>query len=322
MNIKNNHQLLMFLVITSVLFAGLRGNVGTDSIAYRTYYAEVGSSTGDIVFEPTFLILAEIGNFFGFNSQFLILSVAVAQGIFLYLTLIKIKEKDFFYLIYISIFFIYFTFNIIRVGLAMCILIYAFTLTWDEKKLSFPIFLGSVMTHVSSAFTLIVFSRKWYRAIPLVAGALLIFQEFFLLKLFAYFVGEEVTAVPESLGIGFAASMLIIIYCISTENKWSNRALSISFIFYIGFKLLIYVTSAFDRISIVFGLPLFLILLRERVKMRTRFALTALILYNVYGSLSFIGNSDAAMESLIAEFPGVALLYSDTHWVPYKFFWE
>lgn len=319
---KNNQQLLMFLIMTSVFFAGLRGNVGTDSIAYRTYYLKVGSSTGETVFEPIFLILAEIGNLFNLSSQFLIFSVSAAQGFFLYLTLKKIKEKDFFYLIYITVFYIYFAFNLIRVGLAICILVYAFTLKWEEKKLTLPVLIGGIMTHVSIALTLIAFSKKWYRAIPVAAGVLLIFQEFFLLKLFSYFLGVEVSAVAESLGIGFVASMVIIIYCITTENKWSDRALRVSFIFYIGFKLLIYVTSAFDRISIVFGLPLFLILLRDRVKPRTRLALTVLILYNLYGSLSFISNSDAAMERVIAKFPGVALLYSDTRWVPYEFFWK
>jgi len=323
LGLKDNKYVLLVLLTLATCFAGLRGEIGTDVVAYRSFYEGIATQESEVVFEPLFLIISLLGNAMGLSSQFLIFSVAALQGFFLYLTLKRIEEKDFFYLLFITTFFVYLQMNIIRVGLALCILAYALVLNEERKRAAVPMYIVSLLTHVSAAFALPLFSRRWYRAIPLVIAAVFVFQDFFLSKLVAYFISDDIIRTANDfVGIGFLASLAIVTYCISVEKKWGDRAIRISFFAFGIFKIAIPLLPAFDRISLVFSVPLFLLLLRARIMTRTRLALVLLILYNTYGSLSFIANSDASIESLIAENPGFSLLYADTHWVPYEFFWK
>lgn len=323
LGLKNNKYLLLFLISLAICFAGFRGDIGTDVIAYRTFYDGIGANDGEIAFEPLFLMIAMLGNAIGLPSQFLIISVAVLQGLFIYLILKRIAERDFFYLLFIATFFVYLQMNIIRVGLALCIVTYALVLNEQRNKSSIPVYVIGILTHVTAMFALPLFSKRWYQALPIVIVIIFIFQEFFLKKLMAYFIGEDVIGKSsEFVGIGFLLSLAIIAYCITTEKKWGERSIRISFFAFALFKIAIGLFSAFDRISLVFGMPIFLLLLRTKVKIQTHLALLVLVAYNTYGSLSFIANSDASIEALIADYPGFALLYADTKWLPYEFFWK
>jgi EpsG family len=323
LGLKNNNSILLALIVIATLFAGLRGNNGTDVRAYKSYYDEVGAQIGDTVFEPSFYLLAIIGNGLQFSSQFLIFAAAALQGLFIYLTIREIKEKDYYYLLFIANYFVHLQMNTIRVGLALCMLGYALVLNGRRHTTSVQILIGSILTHVTAAFAIVIFMRRWYRVIPVAALAIIVFQDFFISKLVAYFISSDIVKTAnDRVGIGFLASLAIIIYCITVENKWSDRKIKISFFAFAIFKMSISFVPALDRVSLVFGLPLVLLLLRDKVQDKTRLALTPLIAYNTYGSLSFIANSDASVDSLLNEFPGLALLYSDTHWIPYEFFWK
>ena len=323
LGLKNNNLVLLTLIVIATLFAGLRGNNGTDVSAYRSFYDEVGAKIGDTVFEPSFFLLSIIGNGLQFSSQFLIFTVAALQGLFIYLTLREIREKDYYYVLFVATFFVHLQMNTIRIGLALCILGYALALNGRRQKIAIPVLMGSMLTHVTAAFALIIFSRRWYRAIPVAALAIIVFQDFFISKMVAYFISSDIIKTEnDRVGIGFLASLAIIIYCITVEKKWSDREIRISFFAFAMFKMAISFLPAFDRVSLVFSLPLFLLLLRAKVQDKTRLALILLIAYNTYGSLSFIANSDASVDALIREFPGFAPLYSDTHWIPYEFFWK
>ena len=323
LGLKDNKSVLLGLIAIATCFAGLRGNIGTDVIAYRTFYDDVGAHNDDTVFEPFFLVISLIGNAVGFGSQFLIFTAALFQGLFIYLAILRIKEKDFFYLLFIATFFVYLQMNIIRVGLAMCILAYALVLHGDRRKLATPMFVASMLTHVTAAFALVLFSKRWYRAVPLAIVVVAVFHDFFMGKLVSYFLSEDVIKTSNDfVGIGFLSSLAVIAYCITVEKKWRDRAICISYFAFGLFKIAIPLLPAFDRVSLVFSVPLFLLLLRREIKMRTRIALILLVAYNTYGSLSFIAHSDASVEALIAEFPGFALVFTDTHWLPYEFFWK
>ena len=52
LGLKDNKLVLGALIAVAACFAGLRGNIGTDVVAYRTFYDEVGSKDGETVFEP------------------------------------------------------------------------------------------------------------------------------------------------------------------------------------------------------------------------------------------------------------------------------
>lgn len=321
--LKNNHSILLALIVIATLFAGLRGNNGTDVSAYRNFYDEVGTQMGDTIFEPTFYLLSLIGNGLHLPSQFLIFTTAALQGLFVYLTIREIREKDYYYLLFIATFFVHLQMNTIRVGLALCILCYALALNYKQQKIAIPILFGSILTHVTAAFALVIFSRRWYRTIPFAILAFIVFQDFFISKIVAYFISSDIIKTEnDRIGIGFLASLAIVCYCITLEKKWSDREIKIAFFAFAMFKMAISFLPAFDRVSLVFSLPLFLLLLRVKVQDKTRLALILLIAYNIYGSLSFIANSDAAVDALVAEFPGFAPLYSDTHWIPYEFFWK
>lgn len=148
---KDNKYILLAAIIFSTLFAGLRGDVGVDTFAYREFYNAIDQPDREIFFEPTFTVIALIGNLFGFGSQFLILSVALMQGFFLYLIIRKIKEKDIFYLLFLSTFYVYINLNLIRVGLAMCILGFAMLVAETTKGYKALLaFSTAVVTHFTT----------------------------------------------------------------------------------------------------------------------------------------------------------------------------
>ena len=321
--LKNNKTTLLLLIIIAIFFAGLRGDIGTDVIAYRRYYDDVGARDVNVVFEPIFLILSLLGNAANLSSQFLIFSVAALQGFFIFQIVKRIEESDLFYLLLIATFFVYLQMNLIRVGLALCIVSFALALKLEQKKSVVPLFILGILTHVTAVFALPLFSKRWYKAIPILIVAVFVFQDFFLNKVIAYFSNEDsIRGEKEYVGIGFLLSLAIIAYCITVEKKWTNRAIFISFFAFGIFKIAITLFPAFDRISQIYSMPLFLLLLYGRVKPQTRLALLILIAYNTYGSLSFIVNSDAAMDALISDNPSFALNYADAKWLPYEFFWN
>lgn len=77
-----------------------------------------------------------------------------------------------------------------------------------------------------------------------------------------------------------------------------------------------------DRLAIIFEFMMLTILV-SRIKFKqSKLIIIIIIIYNIYKSISFGVNSDEAMQTLISEYPGMALLYGDTHWIPYQLFWE
>ena len=79
---KNSLESLIIPLIVSVLFAGLRGNVGTDTFAYKTFFNSLWSkddltSQGLVfAFEPGFVLFSHIVKIIFNNDQFFIFSIS------------------------------------------------------------------------------------------------------------------------------------------------------------------------------------------------------------------------------------------------------
>jgi len=321
--VKNNISLLITLILTTVLFAGLRGNVGTDTFAYRDYYNKVGDEAQDVFFEPTFFFLSLFGKAVGLDSQFLIFSVALLQGIFIYLSIKIIKEKDLYYCLVLSTYYATLNLNLIRVGLAIYILGYALLLRDSGKALQSKLAATlATVTHFSTLIALPFFWKKlYYLLVPLI---LIYFVDLRLIseKFSAYFLGGNLVISDFQIGIGFFVTNLLFLMCLHKEQLIFDRLVIVVFTVFLMFKLASFSINIFDRIAIVFEF-MFVTLLLNKIKYnQSRIIIIIIIIYSIYKSIAFIEASDEAMQTLILEYPGLASLYRDTHWIPYEFFWE
>jgi hypothetical protein len=91
---------------------------------------------------------------------------------------------------------------------------------------------------------------------------------------------------------------------------------------YFIFKWFNYLNDFIDRFTYIFGFILYLYIFREKQSVKAKYVIYMLIFFNLYRTLMFINYSDAAMAKLNLQQPGSNLLFSQTSYLPYKFFWE
>ena len=321
--VRNNTLLITILIITTVLFAGLRGNIGTDTFAYRDYYVKAGDEAQDVFFEPTFSLLSLLGKTVGLDPQFFIFSIALIQGFFIYLSVKLIKEKDLYYCLVLSTYYVSLNLNLIRVGLAIYIIGYALLLKeygkpWRAKFLA----TFATLTHLSTIVAIPFFWKKFhYLLIPFILFTINNL-DLIRVKVSGYILDGNLTTSDFKIGVGFLVTTTLILLCLHKEKLIIDRLLIGIFAASIAFKIAGFGFDIFDRVAIIFEFS-FITLLLNRINFnQTRLILFVLIMYNIYKSVAFIENSDEAMEVLLLEYPGLNSLYGHTHWIPYEFFWE
>jgi hypothetical protein len=321
MGYRDNIFVITFASIIPLLFSALRGDVGTDTIAYKTYYEQMGLGFVAANFEPTFFIFSTVGNSLGLSAQYLILAVAVLQYISTIFLISKVKEKDVFYIIIITSFFVYQNMNLIRAGSALYILGLAYVLILDKKiKNSWAIFFISCATHISSFVLAPAFFRKIYILAPASIVAAYVGYEFSSQKILNY-SGNYGAFVQFSGGIGFFVVTGILISILFSQFR-NDREMIIIFSLATMIEFISFFIPILDRFSTIFYFIGYLRLCHSGVSAKNRVLLYALCAYGLYGSLVFIFTSDDAMYYLLIDQPGFAQLYKDTRWVPYRFFWQ
>jgi EpsG family len=320
---KNNPTVLALCITLAVAFAAIRGNVGVDTSAYRSFYDEFTLDSGDVVFEPTFVIITALGQILGASSQFLLAAVAALQGITVFLLVRKVKESDLLYLILLANYYVYLNFNLIRVGLALYLLAWALlAVRQGRKRAGQTVFVLAVLTHFSVVLLAPAIWRRWYRLTPFAVLFVALAWETLGQKLFAYFLEGSLVMTNFSLGIGFIGVTILLALVMYWERVWSDHLLVTLFLGSTILKICGFAIPIFDRLAIVLSITLITLLHHHLRKAKSQAAIAVVALYGVYGSLSFVANSDAAIDELIAELPGMAILYADPRWVPYQFFWE
>lgn len=306
-----------------LLFAGLRGNIGTDTYAYRAFFDGRRADIADpFQFEPFFVLLARAVRLLSEDSQVFLFSIAAVSAFVLYLIVRQMEEKRLFLLLYYSTFYITFQFNLLRAGLGVLFALYAFTLAVKRQR-AFAIPMALAFgTHYSTMSLVppIVATqhlRLRYIVAALVAATGVAIAGYTMLSAKWAAYAAEFSDDP-TVGLGFLAcfALLVAIYAWQ-DPKWPSR-----YGLLLALLLATQVGAAYvpilGRVSVI----LFLVAAGHactwRLRWRSKVAAYLLVAYGAYATLAFVARSDDAMRSLIAANSGFAVLYGDTHWLPYQ----
>ncbi|MDQ1167511.1 EpsG family protein [Flavobacterium sp. SORGH_AS_0622] len=325
---KNSLSSLLFPLIITVLFAGLRGNVGTDTFAYKTFFnslwnkSEITSQGLAFTFEPGFVLFSHCIKIIFDDDQFFLFSLACLYGFLFYRVLKKIKERDLFFLLYVSSYFVMFNLNLLRFGIAMMFL--GLSYLSQGKKNKFLYFGLAISFHFSSIFAILLYIKKEH-IVKYIAGVILfsiLTFNYIQSKLGAYFLDFFMSG---SFRIEMTIFLeLIVFYFLIKWNsiKVMENNILYCIILYFFFRWFGYLNDIISRVSFVLGFIIYLVLLRNSIDKKSRILFTFLILVYTYRSLSFLYNSDNSIDDLLFDYNGMSSLYSQTKWLPYKFFWE
>jgi hypothetical protein len=213
---------IILAILLPTLLAGLRYSTGTDSMAYRTFYHEVGSETfGESIFrieegsmEPFMVFAALIGNAFGFGANFIFLIFALITVVFLYLTVRKISHKSA-WLYFSMLLLIVFpeSFNIMRQLAAVSVQAFALSYIYDKQKNNNKINLSLVLG--LSAF-----------AVILHYSSILLLPVLFLPLVIKKIRGRSLYSVLAACAVSFACAFPAIIAFVIEIGILSNKHLS------------------------------------------------------------------------------------------------
>jgi hypothetical protein len=217
---------LIILIIT--IFAGIRGEVGTDTLAYHEIYTEFLQNdfqTNIRSFEPGFIFLCYMTSFFSLNVYALTFSISLMQMYALCVIVKKTNKPIHFLLIYISLFYLNLEFNILRSGISVLFLVCA-SLYINSKSKNFYLYgFCSIIFHYSSliGFIPLIFlleiSKIFFGfSVPYTINELLKFS--FVAFVLGYFVdifiykfqvfGKSLNKYYEKYGYGFFGAMAFL----------------------------------------------------------------------------------------------------------------
>lgn len=318
---------LFVLVLSGVLFAGLRGNTGTDTFMYRTLCVDSWAGRDTSNYEPAFRWLAiALGPLFGQRTQGFIFTIALIQGVLLLKILRLLRERDLYYAIFTSSFYINLVFNQIRVGVALLLISYAFLLSIRKRhRIATAVTaMLALLTQITVAPLAILFIRRrpWLLIGFTLVAVLSI--PFVAAKFNGAMSSPDSVIDGYHVGIGLVLTISLIATAILMEPMEfrSKALLMVLFGGYALFGLMAVKWLLASRVALIFEGGLYVLLLIEKRTLRLRAVMLIIAAYHVYGSLTLVRKSDDAMQELIANNPGFTGGYQKTAWVPYKLFWK
>lgn len=163
-NIITKHLLVLFSIIPLFLVSGLRENTGADYENYVYIYNNLDYYHLQWPLELGFYYLNKLYSSLGLHVQFIFLTMAFIQCLFLYLSLIKVRKPSLFLTFYILLFYLD-SLNIVRQSVAMSIVLYSCILLLYDKstvKFFFLIGLASFFHNVSLIFAPLFFVRNFH----------------------------------------------------------------------------------------------------------------------------------------------------------------
>src|SRR5690554_6479271 len=144
-------RLFIFIFFIAIwLYAGLRGDVGQDTLSYVNMYGEYGGIPLEYWFlkmEPVFVSLVWLHKKIFVNVSLFFFLYSGIQALLLYLIYQRLHHKVFFLISYTLIFYFEFHLNILRGGMAF--LLFLTSLTEENKRKSVLILTSSILFHVS-----------------------------------------------------------------------------------------------------------------------------------------------------------------------------
>ena len=320
--LRDRVGLIALLCLALGLLTGLRGNTGTDTFVYRYYYDQVASGSEAFSYEPMFWVLSTIGSRFGFNSQFLILTVAVLQSLTLYATARRVAERDLLFLLVFSTFHVFLAMNIIRSGLATYFAMLAVSLVYsDRSRQALLAGFGAVSTHLC-AIALVPFTLT-VGAVPIAALAAVAGHQWLGERLEVVLNPNQYIERPFVLGPGLFINFLLLGIAVHAERRWRDRLLPWFLGFYVLFAIAGGMYWQLERFASLFLGATFVAITSRPLSTRIAYnCLLVLAALGVYRSVVFVSLSDAAMAKLIEDLPGMGEHYSQTAWIPFRFCWQ
>jgi hypothetical protein len=322
---KNNIKSIVVPLVIMVLFAGLRGNVGTDTFAYKNFFNSFGTDNFNVLtFEPLFVFYAFLIHLIWANDQFFIFLISCTTGILIYYNLKLIEEKALFLLFYLTTYFVMFNLNLMRFGVGLLLVSYPFLLSLKGKKPKLYLYFLGFLTHFTTLFTLLITIQKRHiLKIAIFLGVFFLLIGNFLFEKFKTYIFLALITVGKfhvDFGLLLETGILCMLFWINRKNI--ERRFIVLFAIYVVLRNLSFLFDMLQRFAYIAGFLIYLNFFYKKLNLYTRILIMLFIFFNLYRSLMFIYNSDNSMNDLIAQNPGFASLYSQTRWLPFKFFWE
>jgi len=323
-----------FCVMVLTLFAAARGFNGTDTYSYHLMFSDnLSTPFAELMknVEPLFALLLIFTSMIADNSFVFIALVSFVQGLILVKLVQTSKRPILFLIVYATVFYFDFEFNILRAGTAILLLVLATRYIDCQERVTFYICCSAaILMHYSvliAVVPLIYIKEDAFRAkifftaltllTALVASAYMIDQSRMgiFIKYFDTFERNQIS----NFGFGFfAIQFLYIIYGISFMKR--ERFFIPAFLLLIWAAMMwagIYFLYV-DRVAIVVSaIFLFLGLEADVPDKKNIIRIVALAGISCLGLFSNLTNMESISMSTELE-----LNYASSPYVPYKFFWE
>lgn len=322
--------ILVFLIL--ILFAGLRGLVGADTLSYLMFYDNFQDpevAAGYLTkMEPIFVLLVAMHGYL-LGSKFLyILMVSLLQAWILYLVFKQSSKRYYFLLFYVLLFYLNFHFNVTRAAIAAMLFLLA--LTSESKKVKFlaailaPGFHVSVLFFYPLLFAHFNLKRFLLLVFSSVVGLLLLLQNFgyFVMKYNAY--QDYLVGYSPGVSVYNVIVFISVLSSIVLLRKASFLYLAASFFLLISLCIAEIFPIGYRLLSI--GLLLYLFFLLEelsRGSYRFYYAFFWIPVALTFGSSFYsVLQETSRLEKRIEMGMGDGLESSlKSTYIPYQFYW-
>ena len=146
---------MFYIAIIFIFFSGLRGNVGTDYLAYSYHFSSVCNAGGDIDRYSDFGFYYFLSLFCDFNFEFFVFSLSLISLAIFFITLVKLSVAPIWayftsFLLYIP----FFGYNGFRQGIALSFFQLSILLLLDRKVRSYIYLFVGGLFHKSALMLL------------------------------------------------------------------------------------------------------------------------------------------------------------------------
>ncbi|MCY1513223.1 EpsG family protein [compost metagenome] len=323
---------MFFIFLILLLFAGLRGLVGADTLSYLTFYDQF-KDTGVVVdyltkMEPIFVLLLAAHSQL-IDSKFLyIFMMSLCQVWILYLVFSQSSNKYYFLLCYVLLFFINFHFNVTRAAVAAMLLLLA--LATDSTRVRLLAAIVAPGFHVSVIFFYPLFFSSLNLKRVLLLVALSVFVMFLVWQNFGYFVMKYNAYQDYLVGYspGISIYNVVLAICVLASvvffREVSFSYLAVSFFLLVSIVLAELFPIGYRLLSIAL-LLYFYFLLEElaRGEYRLYYVFFWFPMLLTFGALfNGVINEVPSLEERIQMGVGEGLEESlKSTYIPYQFYW-
>lgn len=174
-------------IIFLSIFAGIRGNVGYDTCAYKYLFSE--ALTGDFPFiEPGFFALLWLFRHLTNEPQLFLMLIAVIQGMLVYFIAKQTPNKFLWLGIFTAVFYYSFFFSTLRNALASLLLVFSYSQYLNKRPINLFPAIAAPLIHYTSIVEFIIFPSIGLAIILVGAGVLLLPLE----QLFDYITNDAI----------------------------------------------------------------------------------------------------------------------------------